>query len=156
MSVIAAGPSLRLRAMTGRLFPACAAVYAAAYAQPPWGERYDRAALCEYFARFLTGSGAVGWALCEGSAVVGLLLGVVVPHPAGACLRVEDFCVDPAHQRQGVGSELLRLAKEQLPALGCDGITLSTVRGYPAQAFYAANGFCELAVSVQMLWETER
>ncbi len=149
------GTSLRLCAMTGELSTACAAVYAAAYAQPPWGENYDCAALCGYFARFLAGSGAVGWALCEGDTVVGLLLGVVVPHPAGACLRVEDFCVAPACQRQGVGSELLRRAKEQLPALGCDGMTLSTVRGFPSQAFYAANGFRELAASVQMLWEAD-
>jgi putative acetyltransferase len=76
------------------------------------------------------------------------LLGVVVVEAPW----IRHFAVFPEHQRQGVGTQLLRKARERSPA----EIRLYTFqRNLPARAFYEKHGFVAVAFGMSPAPELE-
>ena len=55
---------------------------------------------------------------------------------------IYSIAVDPKHQKQGIGSNLLSFAQSKLINLGCLKVNLQIMEGNKAvQKFYSANGF---------------
>lgn len=123
---------------------ACAAVYAEAYAQPPWDEAYAPEQIAGYLRAFMGQDGFCAWRLSVGGAITGVALGIVVPCPDGPFLRLEDFCVAPRWQRQGLGGAFLAEIERLSAGLGCDSVLLATQPDVPAHRFYLKQGFREV------------
>lgn len=55
---------------------------------------------------------------------------------------IYSIAVHPAHQKQGIGSELLSFAQNRLKNIGCLKINLQIMEGNEAvQKFYLSNGY---------------
>ena len=122
----------------------CAAAYIAAYGEAPWNEVLDPARVRRYIRAFTDREGFYAWRLAVGGETAGVALGVVVPCPEGAFLRVEDLCVAPKWQRQGLGGAFLREIQRQSAALGCNSTLLATQPDAPAHRFYLKQGFRDI------------
>lgn len=75
----------------------------------------------------------------DGEAVVGHIMFSPVSlssHPALAVMGLAPVAVTPTHQRQGVGSALIRAGLERCKAIGCSAVV---VLGHPA--YYPRFGF---------------
>lgn len=55
---------------------------------------------------------------------------------------IYSIAVDPQHQKQGIGSDLLTFTQKKLTSLGCLKVNLQIMQGNKAvQRFYIANGY---------------
>lgn len=79
----------------------------------------------------------------EKQAVVGVALAVYAPSAElGRVLTINDFFVDPAHRRKGVGRALAARLIEEARAMRVDRIALEVLpRNTAAAAFWKALGF---------------
>lgn len=93
--------------------------------------------------------------LIQGERLIGTVLMVPPWEPAPFCewydrrdvTILAQFAVDPAHQRRGLGSRLLRFAEERAKALGAREASVDTAEG--AQhllRFYRARGYREVGL----------
>ena len=57
---------------------------------------------------------------------------------------MDQLCVRPDLQGQGVGSCFLDLIEREIRKENMNAILLNTERGFPAEEFYMKNGFCRL------------
>ena len=100
------------------------------------GGKFDREAVLALFAD----EHSPVFVADDGETVVGYIICRLRSTPSNPSLRpirtlyVEDLCVDPAHAGRGVGSALLRLAKEHTPTLLYFGAQPGV------EAFYEKNG----------------
>ena len=122
----------------------CAAAYIAAYGEAPWNEALDPDHVRRYIRAFMDRDGFRAWQLTVGGEIAGVALGIVVPHTEGAFLRVEDLCVAPKWQRQGLGGAFLREIQRQSASEGCDSMLLATQPDVPAHRFYLKQGFRDI------------
>ena len=122
----------------------CAAAYIAAYAEAPWNEVLDPDCVRRYIRAFMDRDGFRAWQLTVEGEIAGVALGIIVPYTEGAFLRVEDLCVAPKGQRQGLGGAFLMEIQRQSAALGCDSALLATQPDVPAHGFYLKQGFREI------------
>ena len=123
---------------------ACAAVYSAAYNQPPWNEALSPGQIGGYIRAFTGRDGFCAWRLAVGDEIAGVALGIVVPCMDAPFLRIEDFCVAPKWQRRGLGGAFLGEIQKQAADLGCDCALLATQPDVPAHGFYLKQGFREI------------
>ena len=123
---------------------ACAAAYAAAYREAPWNEEPDHEAVRRYIRAFTGRDGFCAWRLAVDGEIAGVALGVVVPCTDAPFLRVEDFCVAPKWQRQGLGGAFLSEIRRLAADMGCDSVLLATQPDVPARRFYLKQGFREI------------
>lgn len=122
----------------------CATVYVAAYGKAPWNEALDPDRVQRYIRAFMDREGFRAWRLAIGDETAGVALGIIVPCTEGAFLRVEDLCIAPKWQRQGLGGAFLREIQRQSAALGCDSMLLATHPDAPAHGFYLKQGFRDI------------
>lgn len=132
--------------------PACARAYCSAYSVPPWNEAYDETEIVPYIASYLDSETLCCYALAEGSEIVGVVLGILVPSVGESYLRIEDFCIAEGYQKRGYGSMMMQMLAERMKQRGCADILLGTQRGYPSHRFYLKQGFVEVE-SVLMVRE---
>lgn len=123
---------------------ACAEVYCAAYAAEPWNETLTAADVEAYIKAYLNSETKRCFAAATGGRIVGVALGLIVPCIPVPYLRIEDFCIAPDAQRQGLGSAFLDQLSKWAARLGCDSMLLGTQRGFPSHRFYLKNGFEEV------------
>ena len=135
------------------LLPACAGVYAAAYAEEPWGETFDPDALQAYLRRFAEADDLSLYIYLHENEPIGIALVSIVPCIGSDFARIEDFCIAPAFQRKGMGSRFMSLLCGDLRARGCDSVLLATQQNFPSHHFYMHCGFVPLNSSVQLYRE---
>ena len=135
------------------LLPACADIYAAAYAEDPWNETFDRCELETCLRAYIERSGLHLFVWLHDGAPAGLALCSIIPAVGSDFARIEDFCITPALQKRGLGSRLMTELCRALRDMGCDSALLATQKGFPAQHFYEKNGFVPLDTSVQLYRE---
>lgn len=146
---------IRLEKMTDNRVEDCARIYMEAYAAPPWEETYEPREIEQYLRGFYAGGAYRAYVLTKGGEALALALCVLIPGVGCPSLRVEDFCVAPAHQRRGWGGVMMRLLKAEAAKLGADCILLGTQRGFPSHAFYLKNGFTSIDTSVLLYSEVK-
>jgi GNAT superfamily N-acetyltransferase len=59
----------------------------------------------------------------------------------GTCYHIIDFVVDPAHQRQGLGREIMRTIMDWLEKNAPAGANINLIADLPADKLYAQFGF---------------
>ena len=120
---------------------ACAALYCAAFAGDPWNEQWTQEIAEKRIRELMCSPMSAGYVCEENGRLRGMAIGCSVTYLYGRGLVIHEFCVDPAAQRTGIGSEMLRYVCDTLKAEGYVGIFLNTRRGYPSEKFYLKNGF---------------
>jgi GNAT superfamily N-acetyltransferase len=75
---------------------------------PPWNDGWSREAARERLSDILTAGQFRGAVALAGSSVVGMLLGQRERWVAGYDFNLLEMCVDPASQRSGIGTRLLK------------------------------------------------
>jgi ribosomal protein S18 acetylase RimI-like enzyme len=78
--------------------------------------------------------------------LVGSVMGIVCEELYGQCqpfMVVEDVVVDEGHQRQGIGSQLMRELEQRAKERGCGYIIFVTEQDRTtAHRFYESLGYC--------------
>jgi GNAT superfamily N-acetyltransferase len=68
------------------------------------------------------------------------LIGFAGVHDLGFRAYLSEFVIDEAYQHRGIGTQLLRFAKEELARRGCRLIIADAYP--PAASFYTERGWC--------------
>ena len=131
----------------------CVEIYKKAYAAEPWCEQHTSKEIKDYLLRFISSEGMDGYMLCDDEKIIGIALGIKIAYIGSDYMRMEDFCVDIEHQRQGIGSLFIKKIGELIRNKGMDSILLGTVKDYPSHKFYLKNGFREIDSSILLFKE---
>ena len=135
--------------------PACAEVFAQAFAGPPYGDRWDRGR-AERKLRKLHGIDP-GYCLC--AEVSGVLVGAVFCRVdywwLGDCVVIEELFVHPSYHGRGVGSALVDAVEAAARRQGVVGIWLIANKEARAYDFYQRRGFHEQPSVAVMLKDLE-
>ena len=121
------------------------AVVRAAFAAPPWNERWEEGPFHRYLKDILGNENSLGFGLWDGGQLAALALGRLKHWPRGVEYDIDDLCTHPARQGQGAGSALLERIGEYARARGFCEVALLTRREAPAYGFYRKNGFADVA-----------
>lgn len=82
----------------------------------------------------------------EGGNLVGYCLGIQRTEEA---IELNGIAVEEAHQRQGIGTELLATFEDQVASLGFQRINLGSAGGY-VDEFYLQNGYSPRSILVRV------
>lgn len=122
-----------------------------AFAGEPWNDDWnDRTQLLEYVKEISGGYNALNYGIIRDGKLAAMTLGMVRHWWEGTNYNIEELCVDPALQGQGIGTRLLKLVSEEIKKKGYHGIFLQTDSDKPAFKFYLKNGFNNLETHVSL------
>jgi len=144
--------ALIFRPMTAADFPACAQELAAAFAAPPWNEVWTHEQAYDRIDEIMSGRVSRGYVCMDGERCISMLCGRIMTYQEQKLFYIDEFSVDPAFQRLGVGSRMLAFLRDELrkEPQPVSYMSLITERGYPSVAFYEKNGFVELTSELTM------
>ena len=80
----------------------------------------------EYVKEISGGYNALNYGIIRDGKLAAMTLGMVRHWWEGTNYNIEELCVAPALQGQGIGTRLLKLVSEEIKKKGCDGIFLQT------------------------------
>ena len=113
-----------------------AELFKKAFALEPWNDDWsDRAQLLEYIKEVSLSYNA---------------LGGIRHWWQGANYNIEELCVAPDFQGQGVGSRFLTMIEAEAKSLSLAGIFLQTDSDKPSCRFYKKDGFANLEKRVSL------
>ncbi|MDF7639503.1 GNAT family N-acetyltransferase [Lactobacillus sp. ESL0791] len=136
---------LQLYELTDKDLAQTADLFIHTFTQPPWCEEYEsREQVINFFAAYMKSNYFVGYILKDGEEIIALSIGFKKPWIKGMEYYIDEFCVAPEYQGQGVGSNFLKLIDAAISTKGMTGMILNTGKGYPAEQFYLKNGFTQL------------
>lgn len=133
--------------MTTRTFlptdlDACIRLFISTFAQPPWSETWEEITARERLYQLTRTPGFHGAIMEDDKGeIAAFALGVSQPWPGGNHFYIQEVCVTPQHQRQGLGTTLMAHLSESVEQQGNTRIYLLTARGDMAEAFYTKLGF---------------
>lgn len=98
-----------------------------AFAGEPQNDDWsDRTQLLEYVKEISGGYNALNYGIIRDGKLAAMTLGMVRHWWEGTNYNIEELCVAPALQGQGIGTRLLKLVSEEIKKKGCHGIFLQT------------------------------
>lgn len=93
----------------------CVELFIATFANPPWSETWDpgivRARLEQIIRTPLFYGAVIGT-----DVITGFAIGVSEPWHEGTHFHLREMCIDPARQRQGLGTQLMDFLFTELSA----------------------------------------
>lgn len=132
--------TLRIRLASEADLPALVAIYQQAYQAPPYLSAWDDELAGRIISEFQRLFPEECWLAERAGETVGFILCSSI---ADMRATVEEFCVTPQAQRQGVGDQLLGHALTHYRERGLPFIELIANRNAPAYGFYRRRGFSE-------------
>ena len=135
----------KLRVLSAADFELIKALFKEAFTAPPRSEDWsDDGQLNEYLLYLINVRTPLLLGLYDGGEAVGISVGNIRHWCSGTEYFIEELCIRPGRQGQGLGREFFRLIKEHLTGIGINQIYLNTERELPACGFYRHLGFTEL------------
>lgn len=129
----------------------CAKLFRKAFAGEPWNDDWsDEAMLMEYIKEVSGGYNALNLGLLIDGKLVAISMGCIHHWWEGANYNIEELCVDPDVQGQGIGSRFMSMIEEETKRRGLAGIFLQTDEDKPSYKFYQKNGFSNLSLHVSL------
>ena len=126
-----------------------AELYRSAFKGEPWNDDWsDTVQLNEYVKEISGGYNALNYGLLIDGKLAAMSLGMIRHWWEGTNYNIEEFCVSPELQGQGLGSRLMKLIENDIREKGLAGIFLQTDNDKPSYRFYMKNGFKELSSHV--------
>ena len=128
-----------------------AELYKRSFAGEPWNDDWsDEKQLLEYMAEISGGYHALNFGLVMDGELVALSVGEIRHWWEGTNYNIEEFCVDPKLQGQGIGSSFMKMIETEVKKRDLAGIFLQTDNDKPAFSFYHKNGFFNLDTHVSL------
>ena len=130
-------------------YPQMAELYKRAFGGEPWNDDWsDPEQLMEYIREISSSYHALNYGLYINGELVALSIGMVRHWWEGTNYNIEEFCVAPEFQGQGIGSAFMQMIEADVVKRGLAGIFLQTDNDKPSYRFYQKNGFNELSSHV--------
>jgi len=125
--------------------PQMAELYRESFSEEPWNDDWsDTKQLIEYMKDISKAYNALNYGLVFDGKLVGMSVGKINHWWEGTNYNIEELCVSPSYQGQGVGSKFLGLIEQRVREKGLAGIFLQTDNDKPSYHFYHKNGFRDL------------
>jgi ribosomal protein S18 acetylase RimI-like enzyme len=122
-------------------FKRCAEFFTEVFNSSPWNENWDVVSALRRLTEKVVAPGFVGLKVVSKDRVLGFAMGYAEFFNNGVDFYLEEMCIPPAMQRQGIGTALLDELKTRLSTAGTTKMHLLTSRDGPAARFYEKNGF---------------
>ena len=128
----------------GRL-PEMVELYKTAFRGEPWNDDWsDPVQLNEYVKEISGNYNALNYGLLIDGKLAAMSVGMIRHWWEGTNYNIEEFCVSPELQGQGIGSRFMKMIENNIRDMGLCGIFLQTDSDKPSYRFYQKNGFKEL------------
>jgi ribosomal protein S18 acetylase RimI-like enzyme len=125
--------------------PKMAELYQSAFSGDPWNDDWsDTAQLKEYMKDISKGYNALNYGLLIDGELAGMSVGKIHHWWEGTNYNIEELCVSPAYQGQGIGTKFMELIEQSVREKGLAGIFLQTDNDKPSYHFYHKIGFKDL------------
>ena len=118
-----------------------AQIYAAAFSGEPWNDSWAVEDAEVHVRELSESSQSFGLEYVIDGEVVGFILGTSMLFHYGRTFEINDLAVAPAHQRQGIASELMDACLAALKDRGIVAVHLITAGTGVLPAFYEKYGF---------------
>lgn len=131
--------------------PEMAELYKAAFGGEPWNDDWsDAKQLAEYIKEISNSYNSLNYGLLINGKLAALSIGMIRHWWKGTNYNIEEFCVSPDIQGQGIGSRFMGMIEDDIKNRGLYGIFLQTDNDKPAYNFYRKNGFNDLSSHVSL------
>jgi ribosomal protein S18 acetylase RimI-like enzyme len=134
-------PDLQIRNALPTDVDALTTVFVECFNAAPWNDGWGVDAARERLQAILGAPHFRGAVAVSNGAVVGLLLGQKERWIDAYHYNLQEMCILPRYQRQGIGRDLLRYLLHELRQEGTEKVYLITAPDSGAAAFYSAQGF---------------
>ena len=111
-------------------------LYVSVFGNPPWNEYWEYAWAYKRLLWIFNSQGFKGYIAEVNSKIIGAILGFVVPFKGKKGFNIIEFFIALEHQKQGIGSKLLKKLEIDLKNYNHDFITLLTAKNSSAEVFY--------------------
>ena len=139
----------QFRTLDSSALPQMAALYKNAFGGDPWHDDWsDTEQLMEYMKEISCSYNALNYGLFLDGELIAMSIGMIRHWWEGTNYNIEEFCVSPELQGQGIGSKFMKLIENEIKQMGLAGIFLQTDNDKPSYRFYKKNGFKELETHV--------
>lgn len=117
-------------------------LFVACFSAPPWNEAWSLSAAQARISNMLQAQSCRGVVAVLDGSVIGMAFGQIEGWLNANFFLLQEFCVSPSHQNQGIGKALLSELLPRLASVESVGaVYLLTDHASPAQAFYEKFGF---------------
>ncbi|MEG1560023.1 MAG: GNAT family N-acetyltransferase [Clostridia bacterium] len=144
---------IKIEEMTNEYILKYAQICVEAYREEPWNECHDLFEMQKYISKFISFQPKSCYVLLDSDEIVGIALCILIPCTDKDYMRIENFCISPIKQRNGLGSVFINLISEKAKAMGAGSLLLGTVKDFPSHDFYLKNHFQEIFSSVLLYRE---
>ena len=128
-----------------------AELYKEAFSGEPWNDDWsDKKQLIEYIKDISKAYNALNYGMMKDGKLICMSIGKINHWWEGTNYNIEELCVSPSYQGQGLGSGFLRLIEDLVRERGLAGIFLQTDSDKPSYHFYHKNGFKDLDKHVSL------
>ncbi len=125
--------------------PQMAELYRITFGQEPWNDDWsDSRQLTQYIKEISSSYHSLNYGFLMHGKLIALSIGMVRHWWEGTNYNIEEFCVSPELQGQGVGSRFMKMIEDDVRRRGLTGVFLQTDKNKPSYRFYQNNGFKEL------------
>lgn len=126
-----------------------AELFRKAFRGEPWNDDWsDPVQLGEYIKEISGSYNALNYGLIIDGRLAAMSVGMIRHWWEGTNYNIEELCVDPDLQGQGVGTRFMKLIENDIKGRGLCGIFLQTDNDKPSYRFYQKSGFKELSAHV--------
>lgn len=131
--------------------PQMADLYREAFSGEPWNDDWsDNEQLKKYMKDISGAYGALNYGLLMDGKLVCMSVGRINHWWEGTNYNIDELCVAPGFQSQGLGSRFLALIEKDIRKKGLAGIFLQTDNDKPSYHFYQKNGFTDLDAHISL------
>ncbi|MBX9257010.1 GNAT family N-acetyltransferase [Desmonostoc muscorum CCALA 125] len=118
----------------------CAYLYVEVFNSQPWNEQWTFNTVKTRLFEIMNTPGFVGFVFKQDE-LLGFLAGYCKQGQKGKNFYLEEICVRPHKQRQGIGTKLLNKLVDTLTAIEVNRVYLLTNNDGQAEAFYKKHGY---------------
>ncbi|MFN6468501.1 MAG: GNAT family N-acetyltransferase [Nostoc sp. SerVER01] len=118
----------------------CAYLYVEVFNSEPWNEEWSFNTARTRLLEIINTPGFVGFVFKQDE-LLGFLAGYCKQVQKGKSFYLEEICVRPDNQRQGIGTKLLNQLMDTLTSIEVSRVYLLTNKNGQAEAFYKKHGY---------------
>ena len=131
--------------------PQMAEIYKNSFGCEPWNDDWsDKNQLTQYMKEISCSFNSLNYGLFLDEKLIAVSIGMIRHWWEGTNYNIEEFCVSPEFQGNGIGSRFMKMIEADIKNRGLCGIFLQTDNDKPAYNFYRKNGFNELSSHVSL------